>query len=152
MVVDSYGNVVRANRASRCLLGDDIVGANLVRRFLADPAARSAIANWPEVAWAGLDRLRDQLDQTPFDQQLAELVELAETVLAGVPRPSRPSPELVVCPWFRVGGQVVKTIGMVARFESPAEITLAELRIELTYPLDADADRILRDLVREAAP
>jgi hypothetical protein len=47
---------------------------------------------------------------------------------------------------------VVKTIGMVARFESPAEITLAELRIELTYPLDADADRILRDLVREAAP
>jgi hypothetical protein len=58
----------------------------------------------------------------------------------------------VVCPWFRVGGQVVKTIGMVARFESPAEITLAELRIELTYPLDADADRILRDLVREAAP
>ena len=56
MVVDLYGNVVRANRASRCLLGDDIVGINLVRRFLADPSARPAIANWPEVAgpaWTG---------------------------------------------------------------------------------------------------
>jgi hypothetical protein len=30
----------------------------------------------------------------------------------------------VVCPWFRIGGQVVRTIGMAARFDPVAEVTL----------------------------
>jgi transcriptional regulator with XRE-family HTH domain len=150
MVVDSYGTVVLANRTSQRLFGADLIGTNLIRRFLADPAAAQAIANWPEVAWAGLDRLRGQLDRAPFDDQLAELVELARAALAGVPRPSQPT-EPVVCPWFRIGNQVVKTIGIAARFESTAEITLDELRIELTYPLDADADRLLKDLHSQAS-
>jgi transcriptional regulator with XRE-family HTH domain len=146
LVVDTYATVVLANRASRRLLGGDVVGENLIRRFLAGPAARQAIANWPEVAWAGLDRLRHQLDREPFDERLGELVDLAEAALSGVPRPRPPSPDLVVCPWFRVDGRVIRTIGMVARFESSAEVTLDELRIELTYPLDPEADRILRAL------
>ncbi|ROO52018.1 Xre family transcriptional regulator [Micromonospora sp. Llam0] len=150
MVIDPYGTVLLANRACHALFGADIVGADLTRRFLADPAARHTIANWPEVAWAGLDRLRHQLDRTPFDQRLRRLVERAETTLSGVPRPHRPSTDPVVCPWFRVGDQVVKTIGIAARFESAAEITLDELRIELIYPLDADADRVLRNLVNAA--
>ncbi len=45
------------------------------------------IVNWPEVAWAGLDRLRRQHRLTPFDAELGRLVALAETALAGVPRP-----------------------------------------------------------------
>ena len=56
--------------------------------------------------------------------------------------------EPVICPWFRVGDQVIKTIGMVARFDATAEITLDELRIELTYPLDQTADRFFRDYAR----
>lgn len=148
MVLDPYGTVLLANRACHALFGADIVGANLTHRFLADPAARQAIANWPEVAWAGLDRLRHQLDRTPFDQQLGQLVDLAETTLAGVPRPHQPSTDPVVCPWFRIGDQIVKTVGIAARFESAAEITLDELRIELTYPLDADADVVPRNLLR----
>jgi hypothetical protein len=42
---------------------------------------------------------------------------------------------------------VVKTVGIAARFDSTTEVTLDELRIELTFPLDADADRILRSLL-----
>ena len=45
-----------ANAACARLQGHDLVGANIVRRFLADPAARDAVVNWAEVAWAGLDR------------------------------------------------------------------------------------------------
>jgi transcriptional regulator with XRE-family HTH domain len=147
MVLDSYGTVLLANRACHVLFGGDLVGANLIRRYLADPAAQKAIANWAEVAWAGLDRLRHQLDLAPFDRQLAQLVELAEAAVSSVPRPHQPSTDPVVCPWFRVGDQVVKTIGIAARFESTTEVTLDELRIELTFPLDADADRILRSLL-----
>ena len=47
----------------------------------------------------------------------------------------------MVCPWFRVGGQVVRTIAMVARFDHTDDVTLDELRVELMYPLDADAER-----------
>ena len=69
------------------------------------------IVNWPEVAGAGLDRLRHQRARAPFDEQLRGLVTLAEKTLIGIPRPPEPSPELVVCPWFRIGDHVVKTIG-----------------------------------------
>jgi hypothetical protein len=41
---------------------------------------------------------------------------------------------------------VIKTVGMPARFDSTAEVTLDELRIELTYPLDQTADRFFRNL------
>jgi transcriptional regulator with XRE-family HTH domain len=146
MVVDGRWNVVFANDACARLYGGDLVGANVVRRFLADPAAAAqAIVNWAEVSWTALDRLRHQLSRAPFDEQLAEMVSLAEAALAGVTRPRTPSDDLVVCPWFRVGDQVIKTIGMVARFDSTAEVTLDELRIELVYPLDEPSDRFFRE-------
>ncbi len=146
MVVDGRWNVVFANDACARLYGGDLVGANIVRRFLADPAAAAqAIVNWADVSWTALDRLRHQLQRAPFDEQLAEMVSLAEAALAGVTRPQTPSDDLVVCPWFRVGDQVIKTIGMVARFDSTAEVTLDELRIELVYPLDEPSDRFFRE-------
>ena len=49
-----------------------------------------------------------------------------------------------VCPWFRFGGQVVRTIAMIARFDHTADVTLDELRVELMYPLDEDAERFFR--------
>jgi hypothetical protein len=146
MVVDGRRNVVFANDACARLYGGDLVGANVVRGFLVDPAAAAqAIVNWAEVSWTALDRLRHQLERAPFDEQLAEMVRLAEAAVSGVTRPRTPSDDLVVCPWFRVGDQVIKTIGMVARFDSTAEVTLDELRIELVYPLDEPSDRFFRE-------
>jgi len=143
MVVDGRWNVVFANRACGVLFGPGVVGSNFVRDSLANPAAAQAIVNWPEVAWAGLDRLRHQLDRTPFDAELRELVGRAEAALAGVARPPAET-QLMICPWFRVGDEVIRTIAMVARFDPIAEITLDELRVELMYPMDATADRFFR--------
>ena len=144
MVLDRHWNVLMANAACARLYGHDLVGANIVRRFLADPAARDAVVNWAEVAWAGLDRMRHELDRTPFDEHVADLVQAAETALSGVARPREPAPELVLCPWFRIGDEVIKTIGIAARFDPAAEVTLDELRIELAYPLDKVAERFFR--------
>ena len=145
MVVDRHWTVVLANRACSVLYGPQVVGRNFVRDALADPAAAEAIVNWPEVAWAGLDRLRHQLDRTPFDEDLRDLVRLAEKALTGVARPEPADPALAVCPWFRVGDEVVRTIAMVARFDPIAEVTLDELRVELMYPLYEPAERFFRD-------
>ncbi|KAB2350029.1 hypothetical protein F8566_09360 [Actinomadura rudentiformis] len=136
-MVDGHWNVISANRASEALFGQ-LVGTNLARRYFAHPeAAATMIVNWPEVAWAGLARLHHQLAQAPFDEELRELADLAESAVSGLARPAAPPSELVVCPWFRAGEQVVRTIGMVARFDAAVEVTLDELRIELTYPQDA---------------
>ena len=151
MVVDGHFNVVLANRACTTLFGAP-PGGNFVRDFVANPAAAQAIVNWPEVAWAGLDRLRQQLDRAPFDDELRGLVALAEAALSGIDRPPALESGLVVCPWFRVGDEVVRTIAMVARFDPVAEVMLDELRIELMYPLDAAAERFFREGHRQAAP
>lgn len=50
----------------------------------------------------------------------------------------------MICPWLRVGDQVIRTIGMVARFDTAVDITLDELRIELTYPQDDAAEAFFR--------
>jgi MmyB-like transcription regulator ligand binding domain len=121
-----------------------VVSSNFVRDALADPATADTIVNWPEVAWAGLDRLRQDARRSPFDEELHSLIAMAEAALDGISRPPTAGAGLMVCPWFRVGGKVVRTIAMVARFDHIAEVTLDELRVELMYPLDDDAERFFR--------
>jgi transcriptional regulator with XRE-family HTH domain len=144
LVVDRHWTVAMANSASHRLYGRDLSGTNMIRTFLGDRAAREMVVNWPEVAWAGLDRLRHQLERSPFDETLADLVRLAETAIDGLPRPAEPATEPVLCPWFRVDGMVIKTIGIAARFDPTTQVALDDLRIELTYPLDTTADAFFR--------
>jgi transcriptional regulator with XRE-family HTH domain len=151
MVLDRHFTVAAANTACRVLFGRDLVGVNFIRDALTNPAAAEGIVNWPEVAWAGLDRLHRQHRLTPFDADLSRLVTLAETALAGVPRPE-PAGEPLVCPSFRVGERVVRTVAMVARFDHPADTTLDEMRVELLYPLDDDAERFFRSSAATRGP
>jgi len=144
LVLDGYTNVVQTNTACAALFGTQLTGRNFVRDFLANPQAAQLVDNWPQVAWAGLDRLRAHLDRSPFDSQLADLVRLAETSLASMPRPEASPTQLTVCPSFRLGGQLVRTIVLAARFDAPAEVTLDELRIELIYPADPAAEQFFR--------
>lgn len=62
LVLDAHARVVAANQASSTLFGGGLVGSNLVERYLADPAVRAAVVNWPEIAWPALDRLRRQVE------------------------------------------------------------------------------------------
>jgi hypothetical protein len=57
---------------------------------------------------------------------------------------------MVVCPHFRIGDQVIKTVAMVARFGTAREVTLDELRVELVFPRDDEAEAFFR-LSAEAA-
>jgi transcriptional regulator with XRE-family HTH domain len=144
LVVDGHWNVVAANHAAMTMFGPDLVGANMIRRFYGDPAIRESIVNVTDVAWAGLARLRRQQRQTPLDEELRALVQLAEAAVADIPRPAEPPTELLICPDFRVGDEIVRTVSMVARFDTALELTLDELQIELTYPRDAAAERFFR--------
>jgi hypothetical protein len=50
----------------------------------------------------------------------------------------------VLCPHFRVGGQLIRTITLVAQFGAARDVTLDELRIELVYRADQEADAFFR--------
>jgi MmyB-like transcription regulator ligand binding domain len=121
MVVDGRYNVIDANAAALALFGQALVGSNLIRRYT-DEAARAAIVNWPDVARAGLARIRERACQAPDDHELGA----------------------IVCPEFIAGDRVIRTIGMAARFDAVLEVTLDELRIELLYPGDEVAEEFFR--------
>jgi hypothetical protein len=122
-VIDGHWNVAAANHAAVTLFAPDLVGANMIRRFYGAPAIRRSIVNLTEVAWAGHARLRRQQREMPLDEELRALVQLAEAAVADFPRPAEPPNELVICPDFRVGDEVVRTVSMVARFDSACELT-----------------------------
>lgn len=50
----------------------------------------------------------------------------------------------MLCPWYRVGDRIVKIVGVAAHFDATTEVTLNELRIELSYPLDQASDEFFR--------
>jgi transcriptional regulator with XRE-family HTH domain len=146
LVLDAHADVIAVNRACAVLFGGDLTGTNMIERYFADPAARNAIANWPDIAWAAVGRLRKQLRQAPLDERLRSLVGLAEAAAADVHPVTGSEHGLVACPWFRAGNTVIKTIVVAARFDTAAEITLDELRIELFYPQDAAAEQFFRSV------
>jgi len=144
MVVDGRYTVVDANAPALSLFGSDVIGSNLIRNYMSE-AARHAIVNWPEVARAGLGKLRERLSQAPYDAELVELAGLAEATIAELPPSTTPQHgELTVCPEFRAGQRVIRTIGIAARFDSVLDVTLDELRIELLYPADDFAEQFFR--------
>src|SRR5262249_34863200 len=98
MVLDRRFTVLLANRACATLFGSGVTGSNFVPDAPPAPATAQTIVNWPEVAWAGLDRLRESAKRTPFDPGLQALIGRAEAALAGVPRPQPTEGGLIVCP------------------------------------------------------
>lgn len=144
MVVDDRCTVVDANAPALSLFGCDAVGSNLIRSYMSE-AARYAIVNWPDVARAGLGKLRERLSQVPYDAELVELVRLAEATISELPPSTAPQhDEQIVCPEFRAGDPVIRTIGIAARFDSVLDVTLDELRIELLHPADDLAEQFFR--------
>jgi len=151
LVTDTRTTVVRANRSCRKLLGPDIVGKNLSEQYFQNDDSHKLVLNWAEVGRAGLTRLRRQLRRHPMDEELDRLVALAETALdetTGSVADSVPAAQgaqtPVLCPWFALNGEVIRTVLVGALFETPAEITLDELRIELIYPQDERAEAFFR--------
>lgn len=107
---------------------------------------RPLIENFTEVARALLDRVGADLLRYPGDEQLDELHRQVHAALGDAPAPTASSSSRVICPRFRIDGSLVRTITVAARFESVADITLDEVRVELIYPEDEPSERFFRAL------
>ncbi len=141
--IDRHWDIVRANRAATMFLPGG-VDRNVVRLTYAGPW-RKLIANWTDIAWAGVHRLQAEAARRPDDEELADLVSLASEACRDVrERPTTDGGARVLCPHFRIGEQLVRTITVVAQFGGARDVTLDELRIELIYPADDEADAFFR--------
>jgi len=113
---------------------------------------RELVENWQDVIRVGVASLRREARRTA-DPGLLELVARAEAhSLRGPDSDSDLDPDLpVVCPRLKLGGQVVRTISAVMRFDTAVEITASELRIELMFPADEASDAAFREQALLAA-
>ena len=145
-VINRWWELVDANAAGRRLFphaGDEPV--NLVDVFFGPGPYREMIENFPSVAWAFLRRMRAEVANAGPDERLQALLERVEHYLNDVPYDEEGfGDELVLCPRLKIGDRSVKTITMVARFGSTREVTLDELRVELVFPGDDEAEFFFR--------
>lgn len=147
-VIDPLFNLEQMNDTGRRLLPPGTVGRpNLLDAFLAPGPARGMLTNFPEIAWSLAARFARATAGRSENPEVTALRQRIEGYLENVPRPPTDATgELVLCPTFRIGNQLVRTVGMTLRFGPSRDVTLEELSVDVLYPRDESADRFFRDL------
>jgi hypothetical protein len=140
---------ISANGAAEALFPGmcSMAPSEIVELWFGPGPFRGLVENWQDVVWAGLAALRREASHTS-DNSLADLLRRAEGLAKGIPQPEPDAqPELpVVCPRLLIGGQRVRTISTVMRFDTAIEVTASELRVELMFPADDESERFFRAL------
>ena len=148
-VHDGLGRVLTCNDAHRRMVPgcEDMSPEELVDMFFAPGPVRESIDNWPEVAWAWVDRQLRSAANTN-NRELSALVDRAMEHLDDVERPEiapEDHPEMMTMR-FCFGDRIVRTFTTVMCFESAMEVTLSELRVELMFPLDEDSKDFFHEM------
>lgn len=140
-VVDRHWNIVTANLATHRLFPHE-AGDNSIRLLI--DAYRPLIRNWDEVAPALVERIAADLLRFPDDPDLQQLHRYAHAAAPRAPLGRDGAPRRVACPELCIDGRIVRTVTVAARFEATVDVTLEELRIEMIYPEDDEADRFFQ--------
>jgi transcriptional regulator with XRE-family HTH domain len=156
-VLDRRWNILMANQAAVRVNGFLLDGkasphSNMIRHFFDPNDLRAAVANWEEVAG---DLIRHLHNAARTDAKARELL---DEVLAypGVPAQWR-TPELSAVPAplltvvFRHQGRELRFFSTITTFGTPRDVTLDELHIECTFPVDEVTAEFCRSLARSGA-
>jgi transcriptional regulator with XRE-family HTH domain len=158
VVADRLSNVLRRNEATERLLrfllgepsGGELECVNLYRLVLSPTGLRPIIVNWDEVARLVVMRVRRELSATPSGpEEHAFLAELL--ALPGLPaechttRPEAAAPPVVPTIMYK-DGHTISLFHTITTLGTPQDVTLQELRIETSFPADAETEAFLRRL------
>jgi len=155
-VLDRCWNILMANRAAARVNGFLLAGrssphANMMRHFFDPNDLRAAVVNWQEVAG---DLIRHLHNEARTDAKARALL---DEVLAYAGVPSRwrtpelsgaPSPLLTVV--FRHDDRELRFFSTITTFGTPRDVTLDELHIECTFPVDEPTAQFCRSLARNS--
>ncbi len=153
--VDRTWNAVMMNEAGRRLADLVTSGAppavpvNLLRVALHPDGMRRFTVNWDEVARSLVQRLYREVLSRPTDAGLRALFDEVCSY-PGTPAPNEallPSGgELIVPIHYRLGEQDLRLITTITTLGAAYDVTLEELRLEVSYPADPGTEAFLRSL------
>jgi hypothetical protein len=141
LVLDRGWRIVDANRGASRVFEGLTAGACAIELFVSMPLY-AHLVNRDEVRWSVLSRIRHECASAPHDESLRELLQRAEHWLGPGPEPEPDVGTTVICPRFDVGGQRIETVTVMTRFGAAQDITLDELRLELTFPTNPGAEAL----------
>ena len=145
-VINRWWELIDANAAGRRFFPQTADRPfNFVDALLGPGPMREMIVNFSAVGWTCVRRLRREVADSGPDERLQALLERAEAYMKDIPVDiENPGSELVICPHFQIGDQLIKTVSMVSRFGTAREVTLDELRVELIFPRDEEGEAFFR--------
>ncbi len=154
IVTDAGWNIVMQNAATTrivaaCVEADALRrlspggGANFMRLMFAADGLRPCVENWPSARAALFGRLRREAAANPHSPSNELLRELGDAVgpdrHGSDDRPDEPISTLEL----RVGGARLRLFSTFATFGTPQDVTLQELRIDMSFPADEPTRRWL---------
>jgi len=160
-VLDRAWRVLMSNAAGERLVGACVDAATLARlsdagalnfiRLMFEPVQmRPRIRNWTEVEARLVARLRREAGAdpgSPSAQLLAELAPSGPTMLPVSPEVVAPTVPVELA----LGDATLRLFNAITTFGTPQDITVQELRIELSFPADAASQALLGELAKDAA-
>lgn len=118
---------------------------NFMRMMFEPSQMRPRILNWPAVAPRLLARLRNEARGNPTSPSMALLKELGTSVGSGA-EDDHDRLELPIVPLeLRVADSTVRLFNTITTFGTPQDVGLQELRIEMSYPMDAETRTLLSE-------
>ncbi len=154
IVIDGAWNVVRNNRAAARIIAHCVPprvikeisagGAlNFLRLMCTPEGMKSRIRNWPHVGAALMARLRREAVAYPGSPSEVLLRELLAAKLLPPFQPADTPLEAVIPVDFDLSGTRLRLFNTLTTFGTPQDVTLQELRIEMSFPADEASDKLL---------
>jgi transcriptional regulator with XRE-family HTH domain len=160
MVVDGAWNILMKNCASSRIIGACVAEDDLRRlsasgyvnfiRLMFDPnGMRPHVRSWEQTATYLVGRLRRECSSDPDSPAAALLREVLPVApprfvppLSALPLP--PTAPLVL----DIEGRPLRLFNTLTTFGTPQDVTLQGVRVEMSFPMDAESDALLKQLGR----
>lgn len=138
--------IEQANGAAQGLFGaiGVQVGDSLLDVLCSD-ALPSLVENWAEVAHQAAARLRVESHAQGGVPEL----DRAAAHLASEPAPEPRTDGPVIPTRLRLGANTLSMFATIAQFGTPEDLALADLKIELYFPMDTATEQAFRALAQE---
>ena len=148
-ILDRTWNITNANAAATRLMNAIGFGqqSNLIDALIADDPANSAIINWGETVNIALQRLRTESSSLGEDAVLKEKINrLQQHLNASDANKYEINPTQAVLPVkFNVEKQTLTLFSTIAQFGSVLDMTLADMKVEMMFPLDEPTETFFKN-------
>ncbi|MDF0750980.1 helix-turn-helix transcriptional regulator [Marinobacter sp. 71-i] len=143
LVLNRWGDVVDGNATTYLMFpefrADNPV--NLYQTYLSSPKWKELVVNWDEVAWAAYEHLVSDASRYRGDERMQALILEIQDLLRDTPRPDMMPDSPSIRTRLNMGGEILETTTMIARFGPVNDVFLSELRVEMIFPANEGARR-----------